>query len=241
MFEEIAKVIKNAKHLVVFTGAGMSTESGIPDFRGVQGIWKEKNPMKLASTFALRFNKKEFYEFYKMRIDNLLSCSPNDGHKILSSWGSEGIVKSIITQNVDGFHQLAGSSKVYELHGTISKLHCMKCKNEYDASFYITNGERCTCKGFIRPNVVLFGESLPSSAVEYAEDETYNADVFLVLGSSLQVSPANSYPKNAKLNNAICILINKDSTIMDPYFDFKIHDFSIGESLKMIDFYLKKV
>jgi NAD-dependent deacetylase len=241
MFEKIAQLIKTSNHVVVFTGAGMSTESGIPDFRGAKGIWKDKNPAKLASTFALRWNKKEFYAFYKARIENLLSVSPHKGHRLLSEWEDKGIIKQIITQNVDGFHQQAGSKQVAELHGTIATLRCLKCKKEYEASYYLQeNGNKCSCSGFIRPNVVLFGESLPKNAVEQAEEQTLLADCFIVLGSSLQVSPANRFPKEAKQNGAQLILINQDSTIMDHYFDHVINDVSIGEALTIIDSYLKK-
>lgn len=241
MFEQIAQLIKTSNHVVVFTGAGMSTESGIPDFRGAKGIWKDKNPAKLASTFALRWNKKEFYEFYKLRIQHLLEAAPHNGHALLAQWEQNNWIKHIITQNVDGFHQEAGSAHVSELHGTISSLHCIKCKKAYPANVYLQeNGNKCSCKGFIRPNVVLFGESLPKEAVEKAEEQTLLADCFIVLGSSLQVSPANKYPKEAQQNGAKLILINQDPTIMDHYFDHVVNDVSIGEALTIIDSYLKK-
>ncbi|WP_139489036.1 NAD-dependent protein deacylase [Brevibacillus dissolubilis] len=233
---QLAAYLKQANHTVVFTGAGMSTESGIPDFRSAKGIWKEKDPMQLASTYALMRNRDEFFAFYQKRIKGLISCQPHRGHKLLAEWERDGLIHSIITQNVDGFHQRAGSQHVIELHGTIARLHCIDCGQAYDLTKYIEeNGSVCTCGGFIRPNVVLFGESLPHDAVDQAELESSQADLFIVLGSSLQVSPANYFPIEAKRNGAKLVIVNMEPTDYDEYADLVIHDRKIGEVLAEVN------
>ena len=230
----LKKLIENSKYAVVFTGAGMSTESGLPDFRSAaKGLWKMKDPAKYASVDALYNNRNEFAEFYGLRIENLLKYSPHKGHFILADLEKEGKVKSIITQNVDGYHQEAGSENVIELHGKIYELHCLSCGAIYPCKRYLEEkGSICNCGGFIRPSVVLFGEGLPQEAMDKAYEETMKADLFIVLGSSLAVSPANQYPLIAKRNGAKLAIINLEPTIMDSYFDLVINDRSIGEYLE---------
>lgn len=227
--------LKNATYVVVLTGAGMSTESGVPDFRSAKGIWKDVNPMKLASTKALKHNKEAFYTFYKQRVEQLQGCAPNIGHTILVKWEEKGWIQSIITQNVDRFHQEAGSKRVHELHGDIRTLHCLTCQKTYQSDKYLEEeGQICTCGGFLRPNVVLFGEMLPIEAVEGATDDIMTCDLLIVLGSSLQVSPANSFVRDAHLNGAKVVVVNLGETAMDHYADEKI-DFRISEVLRMTD------
>ncbi|WCN36378.1 NAD-dependent deacylase [Aneurinibacillus uraniidurans] len=229
----LANLIMEAKHTVIFSGAGMSTESGIPDFRSAtQGMWRHKDPAKLASTYALEHNRDEFVAFYRARIEGLQTCAPHDGHRILAEWEQRGLVHSIITQNVDGFHALAGSRYVAELHGTISRVHCQHCARVYSAVHYLEEeGTVCECGGFLRPSVVLFGESLPDDAVDMAERETYAADLFIVLGSSLQVSPANLFPQVAKRNGAKFVIVNMEPTELDYLADLVVHERKIGEVL----------
>lgn len=234
----LANLIQKAKHTVVFSGAGMSTESGIPDFRSAaQGIWRQKDPAKLASTYALEHNRDEFVAFYRARIEGLQTCEPHAGYHILAEWERRGLVHSIITQNVDGFHTLAGSCHVAELHGTISRVHCQRCARVYPAAHYIeetieeSSGTVCECGGFLRPSVVLFGETLPDDAVDMAERETYAADLFIVLGSSLQVSPANLFPQVAKRNGAKLVIVNMEPTELDYLADLVIHERKIGDVL----------
>lgn len=233
----LSKWIKESNYTVVLTGAGISTASGIPDFRSSHnGKWKHKNPAKVGSAFALRFNKKEFLQFYKDRIENLKKAKPNYGHEVLSKWEKEGIIKSIVTQNVDGFHQLAGSEKVLELHGTLQTLSCVKCKKTYPSSKYFEEkGERCSCNKFLRPNVVLFGEGLPIEPLKKAREEIQKADLLIVIGTSLQVSPANKLVKLAKENGAKIVIINRDKTFMDDLADQKIDNKEINEVLKEIE------
>jgi len=237
----IPELLKESKYTVVFTGAGMSTESGLPDFRSSgTGLWTKKDPSKIASTKALNENVKEFTEFYRERVLGVKEFGPHRGHYILAEWEEKGIIQSIITQNVDGFHQLAGSKRVAELHGTLQKLHCQSCGKEYDSEEYVNREYYCSCGGILRPNVVLFGEMLPQDAFQMAVEEAEKAELFIVLGSSLTVSPANQFPLLAKQSGAKLVIVNLDPTPLDMYADEVIHGKKIGEVLKSWDQALKE-
>lgn len=227
--------LKESQYAVVFTGAGMSTESGLPDFRSSKGLWRKKDPSKLASTEALNNNVQEFIDFYRQRVLGVKEFRPHDGHFILADWEREGLIKSIITQNVDGFHQQAGSMRVAELHGTLQKLHCQSCGKEYSSEEYVNDKYYCQCGGILRPSIVLFGESLPEAAFQFAFQEAQKADLFIVLGSSLTVTPANQFPLIAKENGAKLVIINMEQTSFDMYADLVINDRKIGELLNEVD------
>lgn len=216
--------MRTSSNVVVFTGAGMSTESGLPDFRSKDGMWKNIDPRELASVRAMNVNTKAFYEFYKMRVEALSNAEPHDGHFILADWEKRNRVKHIITQNVDGFHQRAGSKSVSELHGSLRISKCNDCKKEYPAEKLIEKDfPRCdNCSGKIRPGVVLFGESLPLDALEAADHESSNSELFIVIGSSLEVSPANYFPVKAKNSGARLAIINLDETKLDDFADIVI-------------------
>ena len=232
----LEKWIAESRYTVVFTGAGMSTESGLPDFRSSnQGLWRKKDPAKIASTEALNNNVEEFIAFYRERVLGVKEYGPNKGHEVLANWEESGKIKSIITQNVDGFHQLAGSKRIAELHGTLQKLHCEKCGREYDSSSYVKEAFYCECGGVLRPSIVLFGESLPQDAFTFALEETEKADLFIVLGSSLTVTPANQFPMLAKESGAKLVIVNQDDTPLDHYADLVIQDRKIGELLRDLD------
>lgn len=228
--------LKSSRHTVVFTGAGMSTESGLPDFRSSNnGLWRKKDPSQIASTKALNDNVKEFIEFYRERVLGVKEFGPHQGHYILAKWEQEGIIRSIITQNVDGFHQEAGSTRVAELHGTLQKLHCQKCGKEYSSENYVNKDYYCECGGVLRPNIVLFGEVLPQDAFQLAMEETEKADLFIVLGSSLSVTPANQFPLIAKGSGAKLVIVNMEPTPFDKFADQVIHGKKIGEILTELD------
>ncbi len=193
--ELLQEMIDNSNNIVFFGGAGVSTESGIKDFRGNNGLYKEKgkySPEYLLSINCLLENEKEFFEYYKNNFD----CSkylPNITHKYLKKLEDSGKLKAIITQNIDGLHQKAGSSNVLELHGTTLKAYCIDCGKEYDGA-YIFNCKgipKCDCGGTIRPDIVLYGEMLPDSfneAIKYIS----SSDLLIVAGTSLTVEPACS-------------------------------------------------
>lgn len=223
-----------SKQTAVFTGAGMSTESGLPDFRSsATGMWQGKDPRLFASTQAMEHNRDAFIQFYRMRIAGLQACRPHRGHDILAEWEKQGIVHSIITQNVDGFHQQAGSRNVAELHGTLSTVHCSVCHRVYPSSRYLEE-TICECGGFLRPSVVLFGESLPEEALNKADESIAQADLCIVLGSSLAVSPANWYPQIAKQNGARVVIVNMEPTELDEIADEVVHGQKIGPFLQQL-------
>ncbi|MDQ0268202.1 NAD-dependent deacetylase [Cytobacillus purgationiresistens] len=160
---------------------------------------------------------------------------PHQGHTILAKWEQEELIHSIITQNVDGFHGEAGSVRVAELHGTLQKLHCQSCSKEYSSEKYMHQDYQCECGGILRPSVVLFGESLPTDAFQMAYDEAEKAELIIVLGSSLTVTPANQFPLIAKENGARLVIVNQEPTDFDLYADLVIHKRKIGEVLMEIE------
>jgi len=228
----IAAAWRQAKRPVVFTGAGMSTESGLPDFRSAQGLWKTR-PESLATLRAQQTQPDEFYFFYQWRIAKVWSVSPNLGHQALAALEERGYLSAVITQNVDGLHQRAGSQKVIELHGSLRTVSCLACgaafdsrqllpartawEDEYSRGDYHYGDEcRCPrCKGFLRPDVALFGESLPEDAWQEAVSYSQSADFFVVTGSSLAVAPANLCPEIALRQGAKLVIINRDATPLD--------------------------
>lgn len=232
----LKKWLQNSNYTVVFTGAGMSTESGLPDFRSSnQGLWNKKDPSKIASTDALNNNVNDFISFYRERVLGVKEYSPHKGHYILADLEKQGYVKSIITQNVDGFHQQAGSKNVAELHGTLQTVHCQSCGEVYSSQEYVDKEYYCTCGGILRPSIILFGETLPQDAFQFALEESRKSDLFIVLGSSLSVTPANQFPLIAKEMGAKLVIINREKTPFDYYADQVINDQAIGEVLAGLD------
>ncbi|MBN8210374.1 NAD-dependent deacylase [Bacillus sp. NTK071] len=227
----LTEMFREAKHTVVLTGAGMSTESGLPDFRSaIDGMWNDVDPLQFASRDAMQFERDLFVRFYKQRIQKLKEARPHRGYYQLAEWERTGEIGCILTQNVDGFHQLAGSRNVAEMHGTLCDVYCDDCGEKASNESYLDDEISCACGGFKRPGVVLFGEPLPLSAIHQAKMETKKADLFIVLGSSLQVSPANVFPMEAKRNGAKLVIVNQEATEYDSYADLVIKD-RIGKVL----------
>lgn len=239
---QLADLLLKASHTVVFTGAGMSTESGLPDFRSKsRGLWEKFNPDELANVNALINNEAEFTEFYRYRLREITKYSPHKGHYILGKWEDEGLIQGIITQNVDGFHHDAGSKHVMELHGTFRKFHCHDCQREHPRDDYLNGKTHCyECSGTVRPGIVLFGEMLPQDVFQQAEEETMRADLFIVLGSSLSVSPANLFPLQAKEKGAKLVIVNREPTAYDMYADLIIQDQTIKQLLIQIDHHIQE-
>jgi NAD-dependent deacetylase len=237
----LVDLLEKSNYIVVYTGAGMSTESGLPDFRSANtGLWEKEDPTKIASTEALNRDVEKFFQFYRERVLGVKDCKPHKGHDILAKWEKDGLIQSIITQNVDGFHSEAGSKNVMELHGTLQKVHCETCKKEYGNEMYESESFYCECGGKLRPSIVLFGEGLPEETFMRAVQESENADLFIVLGSSLTVTPANQFPLIAKENGAKLLIVNMDPTHFDELADIVINDKKIGEVLSEIDRHLVK-
>jgi len=230
MIAELKEIISKSDNIVFFGGAGVSTESGIPDFRSVDGLYSKKYkypPEMMVSHSFFRSNTEEFFDFYINKMI-FLNAKPNSGHKKLAELEKEGKVKAVITQNIDGLHQAAGSKNVLELHGSVHRNYCMKCRKFYDVNFIVNSKgiPKCQCGGIVKPDVVLYEESLNTDVIEKAVNFIERADVLIVGGTSLVVYPAAgliNYFKGSKL-----VLINKSSTPMDRRADLVIND-SIGK------------
>ena len=226
MNQQIENQLRSAKKIVFVTGAGISQESGIPTFRGKDGLWRNYDAMKLATIDAFYDNPKLVWEWYNERRKNIFDAEPNLGHKAIAEL--ENFVQvPILTQNIDGLHQKAGSSNVLELHGSIVKIKCTVCNFQDEILTEFSDlPPLCKCGNILRPNVVWFGEGLPQDVWQEAISHASTCDVMIIAGTSLVVSPANTLPIYAKQNNAILIEINPDETIMTPDMDLSIRSTS---------------
>jgi len=226
MFELIKNQTKNIKKIVFVTGAGISQESGIPTFRGKEGLWRNYDPMKLATIDAFYDNPKFVWEWYNERRKNIFQAQPNLGHKAITELEKYAQVV-VLTQNIDGLHQKAGSSKVLELHGSIVKIKCSVCDFKDEIGSEISEiPPLCKCGNILRPDVVWFGESLSQDVWEKAIMFASQCDLMVIVGTSLVVSPANTLPIYAKQNDAILIEINPENTEMSSEMDLDIRNSS---------------
>ena len=227
-------MVYESDNIVFFGGAGVSTESGIPDFRSVDGLYNQKYDYPpeiiLSHTFYMR-NTEEFYRFYRDKM-LALDAKPNDAHKKLAELEAQGKVKAVITQNIDGLHQAAGSKKVLELHGSVHRNYCQKCHKLYDAR-YILESEgipTCECGGGIKPDVVLYEEGLDNRTMQEAVYYISQADVLIIGGTSLVVYPAAGLIRYFGGNKLV--LINKQATPYDSKADLVINE-SIGKVMDL--------
>jgi len=234
--EQLKKIIKETDNIVFFGGAGVSTESGIPDFRSVDGLYNQKYdypPETILSHTFYRRQTKEFYRFYRDKM-LCLTAKPNAAHLKLAKWEQEGKLKAVITQNIDGLHQAAGSKKVLELHGSVLRNYCESCGKFYDAEYILHSQDvpKCECGGRIKPDVVLYEEGLDNDIISESVAYIRNADVLIIGGTSLAVYPAAGlidYYNGNKL-----ILVNKTPTARDGVADLVVQG-SIGEIFSQID------
>jgi NAD-dependent deacetylase len=217
----VAELIKESKYTVALTGAGVSTGSGIADFRTPgKGIWEKVDPFKVTSIAAFKENPQRFYHFYQPRIEMLSRVYPNPAHKAIARLEEMGYVKCLITQNIDNLHQMAGSREIIEVHGTLREAVCRKCGKIIFSEVLLkkieTSEEKvpyCECGGVFKPNVVLFGEMLPN--LDPAIFESMRADLMLTIGSSLQVSPVNMLPQYCLDRGGKLAMVNFMSTHLD--------------------------
>lgn len=222
MFESIELALKGAKKIVFVTGAGISQESGIPTFRGKDGLWRKYDAMQLATIDAFYENPKLVWEWYNERRNNIFKSQPNSGHKAIAELENYMDV-IVLTQNIDGLHQKAGSSKVLELHGSIIRIKCSVCNfNAESFSEFSNLPPLCECGNILRPDVVCFGEGLPQKVWQEAIIHANTCDMMFIVGTSLVVSPANTLPMYAKNNSSILVEINPDETIMTSDMDLSI-------------------
>jgi len=229
--EKAAQIILSSKYVVALTGAGISTPSGIPDFRSPgSGLWEKVDPMAVASIYAFRLNPERFFEWFRPLGKTLLESKPNPAHIALAKLEEAGLLKAVITQNIDGLHQKAGSKRVLEIHGHIREAECIICRRSYPTESFLHNylelGEipRCQCGGILKPKVILFGEPLPKWVFLEAVGEVQRCDVMIIAGSSLEVYPAAELPTLAYQNGAKLIVVNLQSTYADSIADVVIRE-----------------
>jgi NAD-dependent deacetylase len=236
----IAMEIKRARHVVAFTGAGISAESGIPTYRGEGGLWTKYDPNRYANIHSFLEDPSYYWSFFRdVRYPMLKKVQPNKAHLALAEIEAAGKSMAVITQNIDGLHQEAGSSTVIELHGTTRTIYCLDCGTNYTMEDVFPRLKTqlpplCTrCSGLLRPAVVFFGENLDPDTLDLAYGQIPKCDLFIVVGSSLVVYPAADIPVRAKRKDATLVIINKDFTPMDDLADYVIHE-KAGEVLPQI-------
>jgi NAD-dependent deacetylase len=221
--ERAAALIRGARHAYAFTGAGISTDSGIPDFRSPEsGMWAKADPMVVASLYGFMRDPSRFYHWVRDLAVLFRDAQPNPAHEALAALERRGLLHGILTQNIDMLHTRAGSRTVYELHGHMRQATCMQCFAEFDGppimNRFLETGEipYCPeCGGPIKPNVVLFGEQLPHQTFFEAQEAIRKADLLMIIGSSLEVAPASDIPLIARRNGTRLIVINLDPTHVD--------------------------
>ena len=234
--EKLASLIEECDKIVFFGGAGVSTESNIPDFRSVDGLYNQKYKYPPETILSHEFFKKKTEEFYDFYRDKMLfpDALPNDAHKFLASLEERGKLLGVITQNIDGLHQKAGNKKVYELHGSVHRNYCMKCHKFYSMADIMKSEERvphCSCGGIIKPDVVLYGESLDEECIVKSLDILEKADLLIVGGTSLNVYPAAGFLNY--FGGEHIVLINKSETFLTDRAEISINK-KIGETFREV-------
>lgn len=234
---ELRRMIEAANRVAVFTGAGISTESGIPDFRGTNGVWTKMQPILFQDFVASAEARRETWRRRFAGDDTMRAAQPNRGHRAVALLVRQGKTQSVITQNIDGLHQASGvpEAQVIELHGNSTYAHCLNCGTRYEIgalrAAFEAEGEvpPCThCGGLVKTATISFGQAMPEDPMRRAREETLAADLFIVLGSSLVVYPAAGFPEIAKRNGAQLVIVNKEETPLDDIADLVIHE-AIGE------------
>ena len=227
--EKLKQWVCESNRIVFFGGAGVSTESGIPDFRSVDGLYSQKfeyPPETIISHSFYERRPEYFFRFYREKMLPL-GFEPNITHKVLARWEQEGKLSAVVTQNIDGLHQKAGSKRVYELHGSVLRNYCVRCRKFYPAEFVrdYDGVPCCDCGGIVKPDVVLYEESLNQDTIEKSVSAIYNADLLIVAGTSLTVYPAAGLIDYYRGNRLV--LINRDATPKDTMADMVFHE-SLG-------------
>jgi NAD-dependent deacetylase len=238
-YNTLRALLAASQRAVVFSGAGISTESGIPDFRSPGGVWTKMQPIYFQDFVSSEEMRKESWRRRFANTDGWNNAKPNRGHLAVAKLVKRGVVSSVITQNVDNLHQISGvpDAKVIELHGNATYAKCLKCNLRIELSviereFNTTNtvGPCASCGGIIKSATISFGQSMPQEQMQRAASETQLCDLFIVLGSSLTVFPAADFPVQAKQNGARLVIVNRDPTEIDELADLVLHD-GIGDTL----------
>jgi NAD-dependent deacetylase len=239
---QLAEWVRERQPCVVLTGAGVSTESGIPDFRSPSGIWAQYDPMEYATIDAFRRNPEKVWDFYSKRLGVLAEAEPNRAHHALAELERRGLVEAVITQNVDRLHERAGSENVIEVHGSLRTSSCLACGHSepFERVVELLPVPRCRlCGSVLKPDVVMFGELLPGTEIGRAFELARRAALFLVVGSSLEVYPVAGLPEEALANGAALAIVNKGPTAYDRRADLKI-DASAAETLGKVAVMLRR-
>jgi NAD-dependent deacetylase len=240
--DRLREMIEGAKRIVAFTGAGISTESGIPDFRSPGGIWTKYQPIYFDDFMASEEMRRESWRRKFATDETMVKAEPNAGHRALARLVEQGKMTAIITQNIDGLHQRSGvpASKIIELHGNTTYATCLDCGQRYELApirkAFESNGTLPVCEkcdGIVKTATISFGQAMPEIQMARAQDETRNCDLFIVLGSSLVVYPAAGFPQIAKRRGAKLVILNRDPTDQDDDADFVVHG-EIGPTMSRV-------
>ncbi len=239
MQDELRRLIDGSRRIVFFTGAGISTESGIPDFRSPTGIWKTNKPIDFSDFLASEEARRETWRRKFATDPTIRAAEPNRGHRAVATLIRQGRARSVITQNIDGLHQQSGvpDSKIVELHGNTTFSTCLDCGKRFEIDALREPFERTgeapvcdACLGYIKTATISFGQPMPVAAMQRAREETLAADLFIVAGSSLVVYPAAAFPKLAKENGAALVIVNNEATPLDRFADLVVRA-GIGDIL----------
>ena len=231
--ERLAELFESRRPCVVLTGAGISTESGIPDFRSAGGIWERYDPTEVAHIDAFRRDPARVWEFYGLRLAALRRAEPNDGHRALAQLEGRGWIRTIVTQNVDGLHQRAGSREVVEVHGSLREAECVHCGVRLpleDTVAGLPLPPCPECGEVLKPGVVMFGELLPAEAIQRAQELAAEADLLLVVGSALEVYPVAELPGETLGSGGVLAIVNRGATHWDSRAEVVL-DAGAGETL----------
>jgi NAD-dependent deacetylase len=234
--ERLAELFERRGSCVVLTGAGVSTESGIPDFRSAEGIWATHDPLDVGHLDAFHRDPARVWEFYALRLDALAEVKPNDGHLALAELERRGWIRAVVTQNVDGLHRAAGSQEVVEVHGSLREAQCIHCGVRVpiaDAVADLPLPACPECGEVLKPGVVMFGELLPADAIERAQRLATEADLMLVVGSSLEVHPVAALPGETLGAGGALAIVNRGATPWDSHADVAV-DAGAGETLRAL-------
>jgi NAD-dependent deacetylase len=234
--ERLVDLLRERQPCVVLTGAGISTESGIPDFRSAGGIWAKYDPYEVGHIGALRRDPARVWEFYALRLAALAPAEPNDGHLALAELEERGAIRAVVTQNVDGLHQWAGSREIVEVHGSLREAECIACGVRVpmaDAIDSLPLPSCSECGEILKPGVVMFGEMLPLDAIERAQELALEAGLLLVIGSSLEVHPVASLPGDTLAAGGALAIVNRSGTPWDSRAELVI-EAGAGETLRAL-------
>jgi NAD-dependent deacetylase len=236
---DLAALVRDRQTCVALTGAGISTESGIPDFRSPSGIWARFDPMEYATIAAFRRDPVKVWEFYALRFELLASAEPNEGHLALAELERRGLVEAVVTQNVDGLHGRAGSRAVVEVHGSIRSAGCLECGEHVPLEDVVAALPKAPaplcprCGAVLKPDVVMFGEAIPAASIDRAVDLVRGAGLLLVVGSSLEVHPVAGLPAEAVSGGGALAIVNRGRTRFDHLASVRI-DGGAGETLSAL-------